>query len=178
MHIVWQARNAEITQRFRSYAEPRLQTLARHFGRIASVTVVLSAQRNWRRVEITVEANGALLRAEESSDDELTSFDRAMDAIEKQIERYKSRRRIRQSPRSQPAAVAASESAEEQGEANPALHIVRTKRVPLKPMTPQEAALQMELLGHDFFLYLDADTEQVAVVYRRHAGGYGVLMPE
>ncbi len=175
MRLDFHGRNAEITQRFRDHVEPRIESIARRLDRIRSVKIVLSAQRNWRTVEITVDADGTLLRAEEQADDELTAFDRALDAIEKQIERYKTRH----SPRPKHAAVPPPELvAAEEGQAEQESRIVRTKYVPLKPMTADEAAMQMELLGHDFFMYFDADAETIAVVYRRKAGGYGVLIPE
>ncbi|MBC7288697.1 MAG: ribosome-associated translation inhibitor RaiA [Armatimonadetes bacterium] len=173
MRLQIQGRDYEITERFRQHVEPRIDSLQRHLDRISSVKVVVSAQRNWRTVEITVDVDGTLLRAEERADDELTSFDRALDAIEKQIDRYKSRHRQRVRSEAPPAQMLAEEEGPQ-----PSHDIVRMKYVPLKPMTAEEAAMQMELLGHDFFMYLDAETESVAVVYRRKAGGYGVLMPE
>ncbi len=176
MRIQFQGRNCEVTQRFRQHVEPRLETLRRHFERIETVKVVLAKQRQWYVVEITVDAVGVLLRAEERSDDDLTSFDRALDAIEKQVEKYKDRlRRYRHRPA---ARVEEVEEAGEEEAAGDEIPISRVKNISLKPMTAQEAVMQMELLGHDFFLFLDAETEQVGVVYKRKAGDYGLLLAE
>lgn len=183
MRIDIQGRNCEVTQRFRNYVEPRIDSLYRHFDRIQSVKIVLSHQRQWRVVEITVDADGLLLRAEERSDDEITSFDRALDAIGKQIEKYKDRlqrhrRRRRAKEAVAPLLQQQQEEKEEEADGEETVRIIRTKAVPLKPMTVQEAALQMELLGHDFFLFHDAEQEKVCLVYRRRDGDYGLLVPE
>ncbi len=177
MRIEFHGRNVEITNRFRDHVEPRLQTLEKHFDKVHSAKVVLSAQRHLKTVEVTVNGDGVLLRAEEQADDELTAFDRVLDALERQVEKFKGRlldrRRRAAEEMAQQSALAEAEEQEEQGP-----EIVRVKYVTLKPMTPEEAILQMELLGHDFFMFLDADTEQVGVVYRRKKGGYGLILPE
>ena len=183
MRIEYRRRNAEFTPRFTEHAEPRLATLERLFDRINAIRVTLSAQRNWRTVEITLEADGLLLRSEERSNDDLASFDKALDRLERQLRRYRERvtRRARKSFR-EVAADEAIESAgaedekDEEDEAGE-VEIVRTKSHALKPMMPDEAALQMDLLGHDFFLFFDAESEQVEVVYRRRDGGYGLIEP-
>lgn len=177
MRLDFYARNAEVTGEFRAHVEPRLEALHRHFEKVQGVKVVISAQRNWRTVEITVDADGLLLRAEERSDDELTSFDRALAAIERQLDRYRTRVRDRRR-RSHEAAEAPAPVAVEAEEPSPEVQIRRTKTVSPKPMSPEEAVLQMELLGHDFFLYRDAESEQVGLVYRRRDGGFGVLLAE
>lgn len=177
MRISFHGQNAEITGRLRNHAEPRLQTLARHFQKAHSAKIVVKGQRSWRTVEITVDADGLLVRAQERSDDELEAFDKALDAIERQLTRF--RERVRDSHRRPKEAQSATEAVHtEQSDEGTAVQIVRTKTVTLKPMTAEEAVMQMDLLGHDFFLYLDADTEKVAVVYRRKEGGYGVLVGE
>ncbi|MCX7599329.1 MAG: ribosome-associated translation inhibitor RaiA [Armatimonadetes bacterium] len=177
MRIDFHGHNAEVTQRLRDHAEPRLQALARHFQQVQSVKIVVKGQRSWRTVEITVDADGLLVRAQERSDDELEAFDRALDAIERQLARF--RERVRDShrrPKEVSSAPEASPTVASSEEAT--VRILRTKTVALKPMTAEEAIMQMDLLGHDFFLYLDAETDKVAVVYRREEGGYGVLLGE
>jgi len=178
MRVDFHGQNAEITGQLRSHAEPRLRTLARHFQKVQSVKIVVKGQRSWRTVEITVDADGLLVRAQERSDDELEAFDRALEAIERQLGRF--RERVRDSHRRARESLEAPQetSAEESTDEEASLRVVRTKTVNLKPMTAQEAIMQMDLLGHDFFLYVDSDTEKVAVVYRRKEGGYGVLFGE
>lgn len=174
--------------RFEEHAEPRVEGLTRIYERIEGVRVTVSAQRNWRTVDVTVQLHGALLRTEERSDDVILAFDRAVTRMERQLSKIKERQNGfgHESLRTlatgeggpelleEPAAVV-----EEVGEEEPeGIQIVRTKSFLIKPMTPEEAALQMELLGHDFFVFMDGETEQVGVVYRRKAGGYGLIEPE
>jgi putative sigma-54 modulation protein len=153
---------------------------------VQDVRVTLSAQRSWRTVEITLEADGVMLRSEERSNDELASFDKALDRLERQLRRYRERatdhmkKPLRKLPEegAEPASEPAeAEEAEEEEVGADAIKIIRTKTHALKPMTPEEAALQMELLGHDFFLFFDAQSNQVEVVYRRRDGGYGLIEP-
>lgn len=178
MRIDFQGHNAEITGRLRDHAEPRLQTLARHLDNIQSVKIVVKGQRNWRNVEITVDADGLLVRAQERSNDELEAFDRALDAIERQLRRFRDRVRDLHRRPQEPSEPAQRAEAKDTGDEDVSVNLVRTKTVTLKPMTAQEAIMQMDLLGHDFFLYMDADAEKVAVVYRRKEGGYGLLLGE
>lgn len=189
MRIEFSGRNFEVTERFRAHAEPRIETLEHLFDRIGTVRITLSNQRAWKTVEINLEADGLLLRAEERTNDELASFDKALDRLERQLRRYRdkvkhhSKKSIRQAAAEE--VEASTEAVEEEEEEVPAevtaepedIRIIRTKTHALKPMTPEEAALQMELLGHDFFLFFDAQSEQVEVVYRRRDGGYGLIEP-
>lgn len=185
MRIEFNSRSCEIPEKFRAHAEPRIETLETFFDRIADVRVTLSAQRAWKTVEITLEADGLLLRAEERTNDELASFDKALDRLERQLRRYRERvkNHVKGSIRSmveEPEEVAEGEAEtpdEVVVEVADDIEIVRTKAHALKPMTPQEAALQMELLGHDFFVFLDGQNDQVGVVYRRRDGGYGLIEP-
>ena len=191
MRIEFSGRNFEVTDRFRAHAEPRIETLEHLFDRIGTVRITLSTQRAWKTVEINLEADGLLLRAEERTNDELASFDKALDRLERQLRRYRdkvkhhSKKSIRQAAAQE--AEASTEAVEvEEAEEVPAeviaesddIRIIRTKTHALKPMTPEEAALQMELLGHDFFLFFDAQSEQVEAVYRRRDGGYGLIEPD
>jgi putative sigma-54 modulation protein len=175
-------------QRFEQHAQPRLESLTRVYDRIEGLRVTVSAQRNWRTVDVTVQLHGALLRAEERSDDPLLAFDKALARMERQLARIKERQNGfgHESLRTLATGEGGPELLEEPvapvgevAEAAPeGIRIVRTKAFEIKPMTPEEAALQMELLGHDFFVFMDGETEQVGVVYRRKAGGYGLIEPE
>jgi putative sigma-54 modulation protein len=188
VRIDYQFRNVdEGERRFREHTEPRLESLLEQFSRIQSIRVTVAAQRNWRTVDITVDVAGALLRAEEETDDALAAFDKAHSRIERQLRRFRDRTRdfshesLRTLAAEEGGDWFAEEEPDEAREAEAAaegLRIVRTKSHSLKPMTPEEAALQMELLNHDFFVFVDGDTERVGVVYRRRAGGYGLIEPE
>jgi putative sigma-54 modulation protein len=160
--------------------------LTKAYERIEGVRVTVSAQRNWRTVDVTVQLHGALLRAEERGDDLILAFDRAISRMERQLARIKDRQSGfgHESLRTLATGAGGPELLEEPAgmEEAPAepegIRIVRTKFVEVKPMAPEEAALQMELLDHDFFVFMDAETGQVGVVYRRKAGGYGLIEPE
>ena len=186
MRIEFHGRNCDVVPRFKQHAEPRIATLENYFDRINDVRITLSAQRSWRTVEITLEADGLLLRSEERSNDELASFDKALDRLERQLRRYRERAtaHARKSIRALASeqAEATPEQLDDTAEADEAdaseIRIIRTKSHALKPMTAEEAALQMELLGHDFFLFFNGQSEQVEVVYRRRDGGYGLIEPE
>jgi len=185
MKSEYQARNVEISPRFREHAEPRISALDSLFDRISEVRVTLSAQRSWRTVEITLDADGLLLRSEERSNDELASFDKALDKLERQLRRYRervrdhSKRSLRTLSEATDAGAAESDAVAPEVVAAEAggIEIARTKTHAVKPMTPEEAALQMDLLGHDFFLFYDPESEQIEVVYRRREGGYGLIEP-
>lgn len=178
-------RNMEEGQaRFEEHARPRLESLLRQYERIENIRVTVSAQRNWRTVDLTVQLHGALLRAEERSDDPRTGFDKALARMERQLARIKGRQNnfghesLRTLATAEGVAAQILEPAGEAQESAPELRIVRTKRPALKPMSPEEAILQMELLGHDFYVFVDGETERVSVVYRRKAGGYGLIEPQ
>ncbi len=175
-------------QKFEEHAQPRVEGLTRVYERIEGVRVTVAAQRNWRTVDMTVQLHGALLRAEERGDDPIRAFDKALPRMERQLTKIKERRNSfgHESLRTlatgkggpellEEPALLVEEAEEEEPEG---IRIVRTKAFEMKPMTPEEAALQMELLGHDFFVFMDGETEQVGVVYRRKAGGYGLIEPE
>ena len=172
-------------QKFEEHAQPRLEALTRVYGKIEEVRVTVSAQRNWRTVDVTAQLHGALLRAEERGDDVILAFDKALARMERQLMKIKERQNGfgHESLRTLATGAGGSELMEESGlveedEEPEGLRIVRIKAFEIKPMTPEEAALQMELLGHDFFVFMDGETEQVGVVYRRKAGGYGLIEPE
>ena len=181
MRIEFTGRNTPVTERFEEHAQRRLEKLARLSGKIGQVRVVLFRQRGRTGVEITTDLAGALIRSEVKGPDERASFDSALEKLERQLVKYKDklhRRRSRESLR-RPPDVAPEEDVASEVEEEPTdtstPRIVRTKSLTLKPMSPEEAALQMELLGHDFFLFRSADTDLVGVVYRRVDGDYGLL---
>lgn len=185
MRIDYQGRNTVITNTFRLHAEPRIQGLSQHFDRITDVKVVVSQQRHLFTVEITVNADGPLIRGEDRSPEVLATFDRALDRVERQLRRNKDKlvERGRRDQAEDVGATAGEPVTAQQDE--PALptdqddiNIVRTKSHVLKPMSPKEAALQMDMLGHDFFVFFDGQTERVGVVYKRHDGDYGLIEPE
>ncbi|MDQ7821146.1 MAG: ribosome-associated translation inhibitor RaiA [Armatimonadota bacterium] len=184
MHIIVTGKHLQVTPALRDYAEQKVGRIARYLDHVAEAQVVLSVER--RRglgraqvAEVTIRGDGLLLRGEEASADMYASLDQVVDKLRRQIERYRSRlilkRRLDESRR-RGRQRAAAETGLRRVPAAP--QIVRVKRFAMKPMTPEDAALQMELLGHDFFVFRNASTGEVNVVYRRREGGYGVIEPE
>ncbi len=177
----------DISPRFETYARPRLEGLAHFSEQLKEAKVTVERERGLYTVEITCDVNGLVLRAETKNHDQLAAFDEALDRVERQLVRWKQKLVKRRRRAGQRGAALLAESAEQEAEAPPAeeaaeeneeFPIVRVKAHMLKPMSPQEAVLQMELLGHDFFVFYNDEEERVEVVYRRKNGGYGLIEPE
>ena len=158
-----------------AYAEKKVMKLSRYFEEDAEALIVFSVEKNRNQVELTVHGAGTWFRASESTSDMFASIDAAVGTIEGQIRKNKTRlaRRLRQDAFTrtvQEETSFAPEAAEDD------LTIIRTKHFQFKPMTREEAVLQMNLLGHNFFAFRDEDNDgSFAVVYRRNDGGYGLL---
>lgn len=172
-------RNIEITDAIRAYLERKMERLDRYFDRIVDAKVVLSLAESPHverraRTEIQVNVPGGVIRAEESDPDLYTAIDRAVDLMERQLKRFKSR--IEEGRRLESVRLAAPVAVVEEVVAEPIIE--RVKTFTLKPMDPEDAALQMEALGHSFFVFRNAESETVNVIYRRNNGNYGLIVPE
>lgn len=188
MPVRVQGKHIAVTDALRAHVEHKLAKLPRYFDRVQDAQAVLSVVRDRTRgrvqvVEVTVWCDGLVLRAEEASEDMYTSIDRAVDKLERQIEKFRSRivekRRLDESRRRRRVQQMAESALAAQGTEPPAEpHIVRVKRFAMKPMTPDEAMLQMELLGHLFFVFRHAGTQHINVLYKRRDGDYGLIEPE
>ena len=179
MEILIKSRNVEVSEQLRTQIEKKVSKLERFLPTIDEARVELTVQktksaRDRHVVQLTLRANGAILRAEERTSDLYTSLDTALEKITRQIEHYKGRH-YRSHSRTLGGPVS-SEPAPVEPE-QPDL-VVRTKAFQTRPMSVEEAIEQMELLGHDFFVFFDASTKAFSVIYRRKDGGYGLLLPE
>ncbi|MBR4308244.1 MAG: ribosome-associated translation inhibitor RaiA [Oscillospiraceae bacterium] len=158
-----------------AYAEKKVMKLERFFGDNAEALVAFSVEKDRNKVEITVHAANTYFRASESTSDMFASIDAAVSTIERQIRKNKTRlaRRLRQDAFARTAEVTSfAPEAEEES----SFEIVRVKEFPMKPMTREEAILQMNLLEHTFFAFKDEENgEAFAVVYKRNDGGYGLI---
>jgi len=163
-------KNMDVPQAVKEYAEKKIGKMEKYFGGPVTAQVTVSIEKERHIVEVTMPLNGMLVRGEEKAQDLFSAVDLVVEKVEKQIEKYRTRMNNR---RSRPAAKvsASSEEFEE-------LEVVKIKHFPLKPMSVDEAIMQMNLLGHDFFVFRDSDTEGTAVVYKRKEGNYGLLVPE
>jgi putative sigma-54 modulation protein len=175
MKFIVSGKNIEVTEALREKVEKKLGRMERFFNPGTEVHVTMSVENRRQIVEITIPFNGVLLRAEESNGDMYTSIDKSMDILEGQIRKYKSRIEKKLFENAyEPDNFLSTDEVEEETEFN----IVRTKRFAIKPMDVEEAILQMNLLGHQFFMFSNADTNEVNVVYKRKAGNYGLIEPE
>ena len=173
MKFVYASKDMVISDSLKSRVEKKLGKLERYFHDEIEASVRFKMQKGARNiVEITINAGGVILRAEESSNDMYLSIDRAVDKLESQIRRHRTKldKRLRTSEL-EPADEAPAY--EEQS-----YDIVRVKKFSVKPMSIEDAITQMELLGHDFFLFQNEDSEIMNVLYRRHDGSYGLLQPD
>ncbi len=178
MKINVRGKNIDATPSLVDYAHKKLGKLDKHFEENADVQVVMSVIREEHIVEVTVNLNGMILRGEESTGDMYASIDQVVDKLERQIKKYKTRmhKQMRQKGVRPMSEQQAALEAEEPEEDKP--QVVRTKRFPLKPMTVEEAILQMDLLGHNFFVFANAETDAINVIYKRKDGNYGLIEPE
>lgn len=172
MKITTIARQITLRDSLRELTEKKLSKFDRYFGEDTVAYVTFRTRRDRKIVEITITYNGTLFRSEEEEDSFQTALDRAVETLEGQMRKNKSRleKKIREG-----AFLRTTEEAE-LPEEEPL--ILREKTFPLKPMTPEEAILQMNLLEHLFYVFTDAETGKTGVVYRRRDGGYGLILPE
>ncbi len=192
MDITIKTREIALNDRLRGYVEKKVQRLNRYLPNIVEARVELameptrSAQQR-HSAQITLFAsNGRILRAEERDADIYAAFDAVMDTIERQIERYKGKHWLQVRPRrrgemramAEAEALAQLEEAAAEEEEDFPPQIKRVKRFEMVPMDEWEAIEQMELLGHDFFVFYNVNTNSVNVLYRRREGGYGLIIPE
>ena len=176
MKFIYTGKGMEVSESLKARVEKKLGKMERYFSQEAEATVRFKQQKGARNiVELTVSVSGLILRAEESSNDMYLSIDRAVDKLESQVRRYRTKldKHLREA-KLEPIAEAVAEPIYE--EAN--YDVVRTKRFVVKPMSVEDAITQMELLGHDFFLFLNEETDIMSVLYRRNDGSYGLLQPE
>ncbi|GAA0084193.1 ribosome hibernation-promoting factor, HPF/YfiA family [Clostridium sp. MB05] len=170
------AKNTTATPALKDMVEKKLSKVKRYFDPEVEAKTTLSVQKNKQKVEITIPFNGVILRAEESTEDMYKSIDLVVTKLERQIrkQRTKLSRRNHESLRfpQLDEATLSDEVVETNGE------VVKVKKFGVKPMSVEEAVLQMELIGHNFFVYQDSDENKICVVYKRKDGDYGLLEPE
>ncbi|MDO8614255.1 MAG: ribosome-associated translation inhibitor RaiA [Dehalococcoidia bacterium] len=189
MEIIFRGQHLSVSDGFRRHATERLNKLTRYLPMADHAIVDLRREAKGEDgryvVQVTVNANGTFLRAEERNFEELAAIDAAVNALSQQAKRFKERRVLRSERRVDKESRLPVEGEEAAAEASlpPGVaiiggHVVRLKRFAMKPLTEAEAIEQMELLGHSFFLFKDADREELALLYRRRDGDYGMILPE
>ena len=173
MSIIVRGKNIEITPALKEYVVKRVSKITKYFDSLGEITAILTVEKGRHIIELTVPVNGMMLRGEEATMDMYTSIDLVVDKIEKQIEKYKTKIARRLKGNNFKGELVASTVPE-----TDELKIVKTKRFPVKPMDLEEATLQMNLINHDFYVFTNAETEEVNVLYRRKDGNYGLIEPE
>lgn len=176
MDIRFVTRGVEMKDELKKYIENKMSKLERFFSRIIDSQIVVSFGRGMYTVEITSNANGVIMRGQENDSDMRKAFDQALKNLERQIKRHKSYLKDRAQLKTHDISFEIP-AAEPELPLPPAEEIVKVKRFPLRPMSAQEATMQMDLLGHEFFLFKNAESGIVNVVYKRKHGGYGLLEP-
>ena len=167
-------RNIDVTPGLRAAIEEKIGKLERYFLPDTEIIVTLSVQKDKQKIEVTIPVKGNIIRAEESSSDMYVSIDLVEEIIERQLRKYKNKL----IDQKQSAQAFSDLFISEDVEAEDEIQIVKTKRFAMKPMDPEEACVQMELLGHNFYVFLNAETEEFNVVYKRKGQTYGLIEPE
>lgn len=166
-------KNVDVTSALRDYVEKRLTKLEKFSDNLQDGNATLSVVKGRHRIEVTIPVNGWLLRGEEETEDMYASIDLVVEKLEKQINKY--RTKFIKKAKSESIKDTRNNGADTTYEKH---EVLRTKRFAIKPMSVEEAIMQMNLLGHSFFVFSNADTEEVNVVYKRKDGNYGHIEPE
>lgn len=177
LQIVVKGKNLDVTPALRAYAEKKVAKIEKFLQGEQDVVadVMLRTEREYHIAEVTLEVTGLILRGEGKTGDMYASIDDAVEKIERQFGKYKTKiQRKAQGPKLSEIPPESPQGQEADKEAK----IVRTKRFAVKPMSVEEAVMQMDLLGHDFFVFANATTDEVNVVYKRRDGNYGLIEPE
>ena len=174
MRIKITGRNIELTDGIKDAVEDKLNKLEKYFTPDTDVYVTLSVEKERQKVEVTIPMKGSYIRSEQVSSDMYVSIDLVEEIIERQLKKYKNKIVDKQ----QAAASFSKAYVENDYTDDDEIKIVRTKKFDIKPMYPEDACIQMELLGHNFFVFCNAETDQVNVVYKRKGDTYGLIEPE
>lgn len=178
MKFVFTDKKVDLPPKVHAYAEKKVGKLDRYFKADAEAAIVFSVEKDRNQVEVTVRSGGTIYRVSESTSDMFASIDAAVSSIERQIRKNKAKleKRLRENAFERTVDERSSFVPDEPEED---FNIVRTKRFPIRPMSVEEAILQMNLVGHTFFAFRDAEADGTfAVVYRRNDGGYGLIVDE
>ena len=167
-------KNIEVTEGLRTAVQDKLNKLEKYFTDETEIQVTFSVEKDRQKMEVTIPIKGNIIRAEQVSDDMYVSIDLVTEVIERQISRHK-RKLIDQA---QSAAFFQKSFIEEDIPDDDEIEIIRSKKFAVKPMDPEEACVQMDLLGHNFFVFRNAETDEVNVVYKRKGNTYGLIEPQ
>jgi putative sigma-54 modulation protein len=176
MKFIVSGKNINVTDALREKIESKLSKLGKFFNEDTEIHATFSVQKNAHILEVTIPFKGIIFRAEQSNEDMYASIDKVVDILERQIIKNKTKLERRFKEESLRFEQLTSDFKGDTNEEN--YKIVKTKRFAMKPMSTEEAILQMNLLGHSFFMFRNTDTNQISVVYKRNDQDYGIIEPE
>lgn len=175
MQYIISGKNIDVTEGLKAAVQDKLGKLERYFTPETEVHVTLSVEKERQKIEITIPMKGNIVRAEQVSDDMYVSIDLVEEVIERQLRKYRTKlasKKMNVADNFNEAFIDSDADEDEE------IKIVRTKRFGMKPMYPEDACVQMELTGHDFFVFRNAETDEVNVVYKRKGNTFGLIEPE
>lgn len=176
MNFIISGKNIEITTGLKDNIERKLGKLERYFTPDTEIIVTLSVEKERQKIEVTIPVKGDIIRSEQESTDMYVSIDLVEEVIERQLRKYKNKL-VAKHQAGGNFNQTFVESEDEVADSDE-IRIVRTKRFGIKPMFPEDACMQMDLLGHNFFVFSNAETEEVNVVYKRKDGSFGLIEPK
>lgn len=174
MKFIIIGRNIDITEGLKSAVQEKLGKLERYFTPETEIHVTLSVEKDRQKIEVTIPVKGNIIRSEQVSSDMYVSIDLVEEVIERQLRKYKTKIVNQQ----QAGGNFQKEFVEDEFLEDEEVNIIRTKKFGIKPMYPEDACVQMELLGHNFYVFRNAGTDEVNVVYKRKGNTYGLIEPE
>ena len=174
MRYIITGRNIEVTESLKAAVHEKIGKLEKFFTEDTEVHATLSVEKDRQKIEVTIPVKGNIIRAEQVSSDMYVSIDLVEEIIERQLKKYKNKLIDQQ----QSGGHFKQEFIDRDYDEDDSIKIVRSKRFGMKPMYPEDACVQMELLGHNFFVFRNAETDEVNVVYKRKGNTYGLIEPE
>ena len=175
MKFIISGRNLEVSEGLKNSVIDKLGRLERYFTPDTEVNVTMSIEKERQKIEVTIPVKGHIIRSEQVSNDMYVSIDLVEEVIERQLRKYKNKLVAKQ----QDGGNFRREFLEKEDTIEPEeIRIIRTKEIEMKSMYPEDACIQMELLGHNFYMFHNAETDEVNVVYKRKGGTYGMIVPE
>ena len=174
MNYIISGKNIDVTEGLKNAVYDKLSKLEKYFAEDAVAQVTFSVEKDRQKIEVTIPMKGHIIRAEQVSDDMYVSIDLVLEVIERQVNKHKKKLIDKE----QNAAYLQNSFVEEETDEDDEIKIVRSKRFAVKHMYPEDACIQMDLLGHNFYVFRNAETEEVNVVYKRKGNTYGLIEPE
>ncbi|MBQ5676816.1 MAG: ribosome-associated translation inhibitor RaiA [Lachnospiraceae bacterium] len=175
MKFIILGKNIEVTEGLKNAVEDKIGKLEKYFTPETEVHVTLSVEKDRQKIEVTIPVKGNIIRSEQVSNDMYVSIDLVEEIIERQLKKYKNKLVDK---KQDAVNYFKKEYVENDYVEDEEVKIIRTKRFDIKPMYPEDACIQMELLGHNFYVFCNAETDQVNVVYKRKGNTYGLIEPE